>query len=99
MSASTDIRHSRTDPDVTSMELSIPKPTSEMLAANTPATTATKPSSAFHTTVKYSSLRPRSATSLRSKTAHWFIFAVYTYVPRSASKDLVNAESADGTGL
>jgi len=42
-----------------------------MLAANTPATTATKPSSAFHTMVKYSSLRPWSATSLRSKTAHW----------------------------
>ena len=38
--------HSKTDPDVTSMKLSIPKPTSEMLPASAPATTATRPSNA-----------------------------------------------------
>src|SRR5882724_8755294 len=57
-SASTDILHSKTDPDVTSMKLSIPKPTSKMLPAIAPATTATRPSKAFHVMVKYSSLRP-----------------------------------------
>src|SRR5215469_15143628 len=56
--ASTDIRHSKTDPDVTSMKLSIPNPTSEMLPATRPAPTATMPSTAFQMTVKYSSRRP-----------------------------------------
>jgi len=68
-SASTDILHSKTDPDVTSMKLSIPKPTSEMLPAIAPATTATKPSKAFHTMAKYSSLRPWRTTAVRSNMA------------------------------
>src|SRR2546422_7232433 len=53
-SASTDILQSNVAPDVTSMKLSIPKPTSEMLPASTPAATAIKPSRVFHTIVKYS---------------------------------------------
>jgi hypothetical protein len=68
-SASTDILHNKTDPDVTSTKLSIPKPTSEMLPAITLATTATKPSNAFHAMVKYSSLRPWRTTAGRSKMA------------------------------
>jgi hypothetical protein len=81
MSESTDIRHSNTAPDVTSMKLSIPKPTSEMLPANAPAMTAVKPSRAFHPTVKYSSLRPRPTAKPRAKTALWFILAFYTHLP------------------
>ena len=76
-SASTDIRHSNTDPDVTSMKLSIPKPTSEMLPAIAPATTATKPSKAFHAMVKYSSLRPWRTIAGRSRRAVSLILAVY----------------------
>src|SRR5882724_4838140 len=75
--ASTDILHSRTDPDVTSMKLSIPKPTSEMLPAIVPATTATRPSMAFHAIVKYSSFRPCRTTAVRSKMAVSGIPAVY----------------------
>src|SRR6266852_3428342 len=77
MSASTDILHSKTDPDVTSMKLSIPKPTSEMLPAIAPATTATRPSNAFQAIVKYSSLRPCRTTAVRSKMAVSAISAVY----------------------
>src|SRR6266852_8550763 len=80
MSASTDILHSKTDPDVTSMKLSIPKPTSEMLPAMTPTATATRPSKAFHAMVKYSSLRPRRTTAVRSKMAVSAIRAVYNVV-------------------
>lgn len=76
-SESTDMRHSKTDPDVTSMKLSTPKPTSEMLPAIAPATTATRPSNAFHPIVKYSSLRPRSTTAVRSTTVVSAITAVY----------------------
>jgi hypothetical protein len=56
--ASTDIRQSKTDPDVTSMKLSIPKPTREILPAISPATTAVNPSAVFQAIVKYSSRRP-----------------------------------------
>src|SRR5713101_4548072 len=79
-SASTDILHNKTDPDVTSMKLSIPKPTSEILPAIAPATTATRPSKAFHAMVKYSSLRPRRTTAVRSKMAVSAIRAVYNVV-------------------
>jgi hypothetical protein len=64
-SASTDILHSSVAPEVTSMKLSIPKPTSEMLPAITPAMTATNPSRLFQPIVKYSSRLPRSTTVLR----------------------------------
>jgi hypothetical protein len=53
--ASTNIRQSKTDPDVTSMKLSIPNPTREILLAISPVTTAIKPSIVFQTIVKYSS--------------------------------------------
>src|SRR5437660_9709664 len=62
------------------MKLSTPKPTSEMLPARTPAKTATKPSRAFHATVKYSSLRPRRTNAVRSKMAVPSISAVYNVV-------------------
>jgi hypothetical protein len=62
---------------VTSMKLSIPKPTSEMLPAIAPATMATKPSEAFHAIVKYSSFRPRSTNAVRSETVVPAITAVY----------------------
>src|SRR6266446_4093804 len=75
--ASTDILHSKTDPEVTSMKLSIPKPRGEMLPAIAPATTATRPSQAFHALVKYSSLRPCRTTAVRSKMAVSAIPAVY----------------------
>lgn len=53
-SVSTDIRHSRVAPDVTSRRLSIPKPTSEMLPASTPAPMPIKASTPFQTIVKCS---------------------------------------------
>src|SRR5438876_7161820 len=65
-SASTDILQSSTVPEVTSIKLSIPKPTSEMLTANAPATKATRPSRLFQAIVKYSRRFPRSATPWRS---------------------------------
>lgn len=73
----TDIRHSKTDPDVTSMKLSIPKPTREMLPATTPAMTATKPSRVFQTTVKYSSFRPWRTTAERSNRTVSAMSSVY----------------------
>jgi len=60
------------------MKLSIPKPTSEMLPATIPETSAITPSSVFRTMVKYSSLRPRSTTVGRSKALVCDITAVYT---------------------
>src|SRR5882724_2597692 len=84
-SASTDILHSKTDPDVTSMKLSIPKPTSEMLPAIAPATTATRPSNAFHPIVKYSSLRPRWMTVVRSRTVLSLIPTLYNVEPRASA--------------
>src|SRR5258708_28110520 len=65
-SASTDILHSSTLPDVTSIKLSIPNPTREMLPASAPATTATSPSKLFHAIVKYSNCLPRCAMRWRS---------------------------------
>lgn len=64
-SASTDILHSRVAPEVTSIKLSIPNPTSEMLPAIAPAITATRPSRLFQAMVKYSSRFPRRASVLR----------------------------------
>src|SRR5258705_5457206 len=64
--ASTLRRHSRAAPEVTSIKLSMPNPTREMLPAASPAMTATTPSRQFHTIVKYSSLRPRPAIATRS---------------------------------
>ena len=66
-SASTDKRHSSAAPDVTSMKLSTPKPTREMLPASIPAKTATIPSRLFHAMVKYSSRFPRRTNTWRSK--------------------------------
>ena len=65
MSASTDMRQSSVAPDVTSMKLSIPKPTSEMLPASAPATIPTKPSRLFQIIVKHSRRFPRSAALSR----------------------------------
>src|ERR1700688_1869564 len=65
-SASTDILQSNVAPDVTSMKLSIRKPTREMLHAMTPAATAIKPSRQFHTMVKYSSCLPRCEIDWRA---------------------------------
>src|SRR5947209_1699382 len=67
-SESTDILQSSTVPDVTSMKLSIPNPTREMLPASTPKTTATRPSRVFHPIVKYSKDFPRCATAWRCAT-------------------------------
>ncbi len=47
-SASTDMRQRSVAPDVTSMRLSIPKPTSETLPATTPAAIPMRPSKLFH---------------------------------------------------
>ena len=65
-SASIDILQSSTPPDVTSMKLSIPNLTREMLPASAPATSATSPSKLFHVIVKYSNCFPRRATACRS---------------------------------
>jgi hypothetical protein len=59
------------------MKLSIPKPTSEILPAITPAMTAKRPSMAFHTMVKYSSLRPRCTIVVRLTTALSLISLLY----------------------
>src|SRR3989442_1626032 len=60
-SASTDILQRSGAPDVSSMTLTIPNPTREMLPAIPPATTATRPSRLFHAIVKYSNRIPRLA--------------------------------------
>jgi hypothetical protein len=52
------MRHNSAAPDVTSMKLSNPKPTSETLPAMMPAMTATHPSRLFHAMVNYSRRRP-----------------------------------------
>ncbi len=70
-SSSTAILHINTPPDVTSMKLSIPKPTREMLPASTPAAAnATSPSRLFQTIVKYSNRFPRKAIC-------WRVIAVF----------------------
>src|SRR5437016_7388555 len=75
-SESTDILHSNVAPDVTSMKLSIPKPTREMLPETAPAAIATKPSRKFHTIVKYSSRFPRWAIAWRA-IVNSFILGAY----------------------
>jgi hypothetical protein len=65
---------------VTSIKLSIPKPTSEILPAIAPAMTATNPSKVFHPMVKYSSLCPRTTAAERSKVSIVAIPTVYTSV-------------------
>ena len=83
-SASTLMRHSNAAPEVTSMKLSTPNPTREMLPATAPATIATTPSRLFHPMVKYSSLRPRRATATRSITKssiRWFCLSLLGSIP------------------
>src|SRR5437899_9726995 len=75
-SESTNILHSNVAPDVTSMKLSIPKPTREMLPETAPAAIATKPSRKFHTIVKYSSRFPRWAIAWRA-IVNSFILGAY----------------------
>src|SRR4029077_7776390 len=55
-------------PDTTSMKLSTPNPTSDILPGIAPAATAKIPSRLFQAIVKYSSRLPRSAMARRSKT-------------------------------
>jgi len=102
-SESTDILQSKTEPDVTSMKLSIPKPTNEMLPAKIPVATAIKPSSAFHTTVKYSSLRPRSTAAGRSELSTMAISTIYASVDATLRRPTVfenrSASEAFKTGL
>ena len=64
-SASAPIRQRSAVPEMTSMRLSVPKPTREMLPAIAPAMTATSPSRVFHPIVKYSSRFPRRAICWR----------------------------------
>jgi hypothetical protein len=65
-SKSTDILQSNAAPDVTSIKLSIPNPTREMLPAIPPARIATSPSRLFHAIVKYSSRLARPTILSRS---------------------------------
>src|SRR5262249_17864517 len=65
-SASTAIRQSSAAPELTSMKLSTPNPTSEILPPSAPAPTATRPSRLFQPIVKYSRRRPRPASAARS---------------------------------
>src|SRR5689334_6147279 len=65
MSASTAILQNNAAPDVTSMKLSIPNPTREMLPAIAPTTMATRPSRVFQAIVKYSRFRPRREIAAR----------------------------------
>jgi hypothetical protein len=67
-------------PALTSMKLSMPNPTSEMLPTIIPTTTATKPSTVFHTTVKYSNLRPRCTAAGRSNVSIVAVPTVYASV-------------------
>src|SRR5580765_4207520 len=67
--SSTDIRHSKVAPEMTSMKLSMPKPTREMLPARAPANMATRPSRVFHPMVKYSSRLPCQAENSRCESA------------------------------
>ena len=69
--------------EVTSIKLSIPKPTSEILPAIRPAAVAMRPSAAFHAIVKYSSLFPRCTTAGRSNSKVSPMFAVYQSVSKN----------------
>src|SRR5688572_21240587 len=53
----------------TSISESTPKPTSAMDPASHPATIEIRPSAEFHTTVRYSRLRPRRTACSRAYTA------------------------------
>src|SRR5262245_7594593 len=65
-STSIESRQRSAAPEVTSIKLSKPKPTSAMLPAISPDRIATSPSSKFHAMVKYSSWRPRLTRFARS---------------------------------
>jgi hypothetical protein len=65
-SASIAMRHNKAAPELTSIKLSTPNPTREMLPASAPAPTATNRSRLFHPIVKYSSRRLRCARAARS---------------------------------
>src|ERR1700733_886733 len=69
MSESTDILQRSTEPETTSIKLSMPKPTREMLPASAPTMTATSPSTLFHAIVKYSMCFPRRAAASRFSAA------------------------------
>jgi len=58
-SAMTDSRHSNATADVTSIKLSTPKPTREILPEIIPVVNAASPSKLFHPMVKYSRRLPR----------------------------------------
>src|SRR5262245_525198 len=65
-STSAESRHRSAAPEVTSIRLSKPKPTSAMLPAISPDRIATSPSREFHAMVKYSIRRPRRTRFARS---------------------------------
>jgi len=73
------MRHSSAAPDVISMKLSIPKPTSETLPATAPAMTATKPSRQFHASVMYSRRRPRRTTAARPLSIEFSTLAILSW--------------------
>src|SRR5579864_7226224 len=83
---STDIRPSRAQPDASSIRLSAPNPSREMLPAATPAQTATAASIAFQAIVRYSSLRPR-----------WMRAARFEIVKLDTGLDLNNSSTLDDT--
>src|SRR5260370_13394648 len=94
-SESTDILHNKAEPEVTSMKLSMPNPLRDTLPATAPAITATNPSKVFQPMVKYSSLRPRRRTAVRSNIAVSAMSSVYN-VPRRAVGFAVSSELYDG---
>lgn len=65
-SARTDSRHSSATAEVTSMKLSTPKPTREILPEIIPVVNAPSPSRLFHPIVKYSRRLPRWAVRAKS---------------------------------
>src|SRR5580765_7141061 len=77
-SVSADIRHSSAAPDVTSMKLSTPNPTSDTLPASAPVVTPTRPSRLFQIIVKYSRRRARSASDARSAGSVRVVIPFYT---------------------
>src|SRR5258708_23322425 len=77
------------------MKLSMPNPMRDTLPATAPAITATNPSKVFQPMVKYSSLRPRRRTAVRSNIAVSAMSSVYN-VPRRAVGFAVSSELYDG---
>src|SRR6266571_3243929 len=69
------MRHSRAPAEVTSIKLSMPKPTSAMLPANTPAITDSTPSRLFQAIVKYSNRLPLRTIRPRSVARSMSLFA------------------------